>query len=100
MITTEQREAIREVLAVVDDRAARGLQVSEFRRIFTGYHSHRHMHIGGRDSPLGVCYRKEEIPRSGGQWVVFARFDTLDVLDWCLKVLKPTIRQKELFLTE
>lgn len=94
-MNTDQIDAVHEVLAVVDDRASRGLHVSEFRRIFSGYHSARHMHIGGRDSPLGVCYRKEEIPRSGGKWVVFARFDTLDVLEWCLKILNMPQNQKK-----
>jgi len=97
-------EAVREILAIVDERAARGVQVTEFRRIFAGYHTFRHMHLGGPDSPLGVCYRKEEIPKSGGYWMVYARFDTLDVLAWCLDVLNgrdnvstSSRRQKELF---
>jgi hypothetical protein len=95
----DQQDAIREVLAVVDDRAARGWAVSEFRKIVPSYHAARHIHIGGRDSPLGVCYRKEEIPKSGGQWMVYARFDTLDVLEWCLRLLNGS-RVKQLSLFE
>jgi hypothetical protein len=96
----QYREAVQEVLGIVDARAAAGMQVSAFRRIFNGYHSARHMHIGTRDSPLGVCYRKEEIADGSGRWMVFARFDTLEVLEWCLKELTPCMarRQKELFL--